>query len=178
MYKAYDQVDQCFLCKVLLQMGFDSQWVQLVIQCVSTVSFFVLLNGSRTTSFQASRGIRQGDPLSPYLFLFTIQVLSYLLSSTHEQGLITGINVARSSPILLDVLFTDDTLRFACATRQKSNTLSGILQSYTQASGQAINFQKSHVFFSKHTPPSLKHDIFENFHMQEMSLIICTIMQL
>lgn len=69
----------------------------------------------------------------------------------------------------LDVLFADDTLISARAIRQESDTLSGVLQSYTQTFGQAIYFQKSHVFFSKHTPPALKHNILQKFHMQEMS---------
>lgn len=77
--------------------------------------------------FSAVSWYQVGNPLSPYLFLFTIQILSYLQSSAHEQELLKGKKVANSAPALLDVLFADDTLLFTRVKRHELDTLSSIL---------------------------------------------------
>lgn len=80
------------------------------------------------------------------------------------------IKVSQCALALVDVLFADDTLLFARATRQKVDNLLSIIKSYTMASGQSINFQKSHILFTKHTPLSLKHELLCKFYMHELLL--------
>jgi hypothetical protein len=80
--KAYDRIDWGFLKGVQERLGFHSKWVQWVMECMSTVSYSVRFNNVPLESFKPSRGLRQGDPLSPYLFLFVADGLSQLFQ--HE----------------------------------------------------------------------------------------------
>jgi hypothetical protein len=79
MIKAYDRVEWAYLQGILQKLGFDEQWVSLVMRCVGTVNFQIKVNGELLQSFKPSRGLRQGDPISPYLFLLCGEGLSSLL---------------------------------------------------------------------------------------------------
>lgn len=76
-------------------MDFPAHWIQLIMQCVTTVSFRVRINGAYSNSFLPKAGLRQGDPLSPYLFILSMNVLSGTLIKAHENGLSKGVKVAR-----------------------------------------------------------------------------------
>ncbi|KAM1951519.1 hypothetical protein ACFX15_006123 [Malus domestica] len=105
MHKAYDRVEWDFLMAVMEKMGFNSRWRNLIMGCISTVNFSILLNGQPGSKFTPSRGLRQGDPLSPYLFLLVSEVLSLLIQRESDGGRIEGIQMDRAGPMISHIFF-------------------------------------------------------------------------
>ena len=156
MSKAYDRVEWRFIEKVLQRLGFHAKWVQLIMQCVSTVSYSYLINESVHGAVTPKRGIRQGDPLSPYLFILCGQVLSGLCRNAEKDGTLQGIRVATKCPRVNHLLFADDTMFFCQTSPANCDKLKSILWKYEQASGQKINTTKSSITFSSKNPEATK----------------------
>ena len=152
MSKAYDRVNWNFLKAVLFAMNFDSKWIKWIMECVSTIEYTLLLNGSMTRSFKHSQGLRQGDPLSPYLFLLCANVLSISLTQAEELKKIRGVKVGRSGLSFSHLLFADDSLLFFRKDNASVQNLQIILNWYCSILGQSINLAKSDVFYSPNIP--------------------------
>lgn len=106
------------------------------------------MNGQPTSSFCPTRGLRQGDPLFPYLFLFCVEALSSLIQKSVESGVLHGIKICRRAPVVSKLFFADDTIIFGRATTTELSRVKRILETYETASGQAINLHKSEIMFS------------------------------
>ncbi|RVW24169.1 UDP-glucose:glycoprotein glucosyltransferase [Vitis vinifera] len=127
---AYDNVDWYFLLTVMQKMGFGEKWIRWIRWCISTTSFSVLVNGTPTGFFQSSRGLRQGDLLSPYLFVIAMEVFSSLLKRAVDGGFMSGCRVKSRSEegvIISHLLFVDDTLVFCKASQDHLTYLVGYL---------------------------------------------------
>ncbi|XP_021737156.1 uncharacterized protein LOC110703671 [Chenopodium quinoa] len=159
MAKAYDRVEWSFLRAVMIKFGFAEQWVDRVIHCISTVSFSVLINGAPSGEFTPSRGLRQGDPLSPYLFILCAEALSGLLNRAVALGHLHGIRVAPLAPTISHLFFADDSIIFAKANLNEVDTIREVLHTYEIASGQMVNFGKTTVTFSKGVPVDRREDL-------------------
>ncbi|XP_056688714.1 uncharacterized protein [Spinacia oleracea] len=166
MSKAYDRVHWDFLLQVLRAYGFPQHWIQLVHQCISTVSYKVLVNGSISDQFRPTCGIRQGDPLSPYLFLFCMDVLSRMLQLGNDLGYFQGIRLMRGGPQMTHLFFADDVLLFFTATTNSCSQLVKVLNRFCGISGQQLNLQKSHFKISPNTPVADQQGFKDIFKMQ------------
>ena len=105
MSKAYDRVEWTFLKGMMLRLGFDNGWVKLVMRYVSSGSYSFILNGQVQRAFTPSRGIRQGDPLSPYLFVICAHGFSELLIDFERKKLFKGVKIAPSYPSITHLFF-------------------------------------------------------------------------
>ena len=117
------------------KLGFLEKWIERVMTCVTTTSFSILLNGKPYGNMTPSRGIRQGDPLSPYVFLLCAEGFTSLLAKAKSDGKIHGATICRGAPKVSDLLFAVDSLLFYRETQNEVEVVSEMLQTYANASG-------------------------------------------
>ena len=146
--KAYDHVNWECLLYLLARMGFGQRWCQWIKTCVSTVQFSVLVNGSPEGFFGNSRGLRQGDPLSPLLFLLIMEVLSKMFRKFEEAGLIHGFRAGVLGGFevrISHLLFVDDTIVFCDAVPEQLMQIRKVLSCFEAVTGLKVNLSKSEM---------------------------------
>ena len=139
-----------------------------MMECVTTVSYFILINGDPTSVIRPSRGIRQGDPLSPYMFLLCTEGLHSLLHQAEVAGHICGVSICKKGPRLTHLFFADDSLIFCQASMLECQKIQSLLSCYEKASGQLLNMHKTSLFFSKSTHPNTLNQIKVSLGVQEV----------
>jgi hypothetical protein len=159
MMKAYDRIEWSYLETIMLRLGFNRRWVASIMSVVTTVTFSVLFNGHRLDVFKPTRGIRQGDPISPYLFLLAAEGLSCLLRSRGISENLVGIQVAPTAPPVNHLLFADDSMLFFKANIGAAMEVNNALQAYCQTSGQRVNRSKSSIYFGKGCAEQIREEI-------------------
>uniref|UniRef100_A0A2N9FDK7 Reverse transcriptase domain-containing protein n=1 Tax=Fagus sylvatica TaxID=28930 RepID=A0A2N9FDK7_FAGSY len=159
MSKAYDRVEWSFLKQVMVRMGFHDKWISLIMECISTVSYSLLINGEPTGHITPSRGLRQGDPISPYLFLLCTEGLNGLIRKATLQGNIHGVSLCLRGPKITNLFFAYDSLLFCRASILECQKIQEILATYEKASGQQLNRAKTTLFFSRNTPQATQEEI-------------------
>jgi len=152
MEKAYDRLSWDFLFAVLKKFGFSDFWLGLIKQCVTGNSFSLLVNGSSTEFIRSSWGLRQGDPISPALFILAEEVLSRGITELHSRGQATAFQVLRRCPPVTHLLFADDTVIFTNGSKNSLKNLMHFLKAYETGSGQKISEGKSNFYASQKTP--------------------------
>ncbi|XP_062014320.1 uncharacterized protein LOC133730820 [Rosa rugosa] len=157
--KAYDRMEWTFLRKVMERFGFDSAWIEMVMQCVCSVRYSFLLRGKPRGLVIPSRGLRQGDPLSPYLFLIGAEGFSALLQQKQNAGLLAGIEICDAAPSVSHLLFADDSMLYASASLESCYQIQDVIETYGRASGQLVNFDKSSVVFSKNVAAPMQEAV-------------------
>jgi hypothetical protein len=146
--KTYDHVNWNFLIYLMERCGFGAKWCNWIRFCISSVRFSVLINGTPCGFFPSSRGLRQGDSLSPLLFVLAMEALSRLMDRAVERGYIEGFSMDHSNASALRVshmFFADDTLVFCGAVRDQLYHLKGVLLCFEAVSGLRINLGKSEI---------------------------------
>lgn len=163
MSKAYNRVEWGCLERIMLKMGFANKWVSTIMQCISSVKYAIRINGVPHGHIAPTRGLRQGDPLSPYLFLFCVEGLSTLINKVSINGELTGVAACRIGPRISHLFFANDGLIFCRATTRECENLQRILEEYEGASGQQLNREKTSLFFSHNTPFDVQEEIKTRF---------------
>ncbi|XP_026458485.1 uncharacterized protein LOC113358999 [Papaver somniferum] len=145
-------------------------WCELILQCISTTSISILLNGSPCKTYKPTRSLRQGDPLSPYLFIICMEALSRYLIQAENNQLIHGFKVTKDAPSISHPLFVDDCLVFTKASHQEADNMMSLIKDFGYVSGQVINFQKSGCFFSKNVHPDVCVSLIRSLNVKKIGL--------
>lgn len=159
MSKAFDRVNWDFLETVMNTMGLGLHVRNLIIFCVCSVTFSIKINGEAQGQIFPSCGLRQGDPLSPYLFLIVTEGLIALLTEIKNRSLIQGIKIYREVPSINHLLFVDDTLVFCSAVLGENRNLLDLLAVYERSFGQSIHREKTELSFSRNVSRETQHAI-------------------
>eukprot|EP00253_Pinus_taeda_P019656 PITA_19656 len=146
MANAFDRVDRTFLSKVLLSFGFSIHFVHLIKACINNPWIAPLVNGRPSNFFQAQRGIRQGCPLSPFLYILMEDSLSRKLTAERLNGNISSLKPSHGADALNHALFADNSLLLSEASTKIAKAIDSVLRSYCKASRELINESKSEVF--------------------------------
>ncbi|XP_074270707.1 uncharacterized protein LOC141594598 [Silene latifolia] len=149
--KAFDRLEWDFIRLCLTNARIDNDTISLIMRCISSSSTQVALNGNLLSSFSPSRGIRQGDPLSPYLFILCMEALSTLIHKSCDDSDWSPFPLGKGGASFSHLLFADDILLFGRASEKNLCAVQDTLHTFCSSSGQKINFSKSKLLFSKHT---------------------------
>ncbi|KAJ0938354.1 putative RNA-directed DNA polymerase [Helianthus annuus] len=144
--KAYDNINWGFVIDVLRQMGFGPRWCNWVWGVLSSARASVLVNGSPTFEFKCDKGMRQGDPLSPFLFVVAMEALSCLLNKAREVGVVSGISLPNDGPHLSHLFFADDALILGKWDASNALNIVRVLRCFYACSGLRINLGKSNLY--------------------------------
>ena len=142
-----------FLLAILTKLGFSSIWVSWIRICIFT-PFSILLHGSPFGLISPGRGLRQGDPLSPFLFILGLEVFSRLMFKEERNGSLRGLQIVRNCTAIHHLLFADDLLIFGKAIVIVTATIKACLDKYYRWLGQLVNAAKSSIRFSRNSNPS------------------------
>lgn len=144
--KAYDSVSWDFLRDTPQFFNFPSAVIELIMFWVSSSSLTLLWNGLKLDPFAPSRGLRQGDPLSPYLFVLCMERLAILIQDAINQGHWLPVSISSNGPAISHLFFADDVLLFAKAKVSQMQMIHSLLSQFCLASGLRINVAKSRAF--------------------------------
>ena len=156
---AYDRLEWSFVRMVLKHFGFPANIINLIMSCISSTSTVVLFNGNKLDSFQPIRGIKQRDPISPYIFLLCIEFLGAQINSMCENKRWDTIKASKNGPSFSHVFFANDFMLFAKANTKNSEAIVEVLDNFCTLAGQKVNLAKSRVLFSPNIARRCKRSI-------------------
>lgn len=165
--KAFDKLEWSFVRFSLKYLHFPNKLIDIIMSCIFTTSTSILINGSRTDYFTPFGGIRQGDPLSPYLFIICMEMLSRLINHEIACCRWDPIKISAKGPFISHLFLADDLVLMMDANQKNYNSLVDTLNKFCNISGQTINFNKSRILFSNNTPQDIKNHISESLAMKQ-----------
>lgn len=167
--KAFDRIEWSFIVNAMKRQDFHNHFINLVYQCISSTNLAVIINGEPTATFYPQRGVRQGCPLSPYLFVLAVNELSISLQNNMDLNNIKGVTLGPGCPKIHSLLFADDLIICGQANGTEANKINSILHNFCKASGQTPNLAKSHILFSKNVDDHSKHEVKNVFPVNDLA---------
>ena len=146
--KAYDKLEWNFIRDTLIRANLLTDLIDIIMSCISSVSTSILFNGECLEPIYPSRGIRQGDPLSPYIFILCMEYLGQLIEGKCNAHLWQPVKASRSGPAFSHLFFADDLVLFAKVDGTNCSTIRDVLDEFCNLSGQTISVTKLRVYFS------------------------------
>lgn len=168
--KAFDTVAWAFVYKALIMVNVSPRLIRIIQACMASSRVTVLVNGSGQGFIKPTRGLRQGCPLSPYIFIWAMEFLSKQLQLHLERGAIKGIKLATTAPQLTRVFYADDLMIMGKATLQEAQQMLSILNEFALASGLQVNPQKSTMWFSRCCSDNCRQQLFLAFGAREAEI--------
>ncbi|XP_021774244.1 uncharacterized protein LOC110738176 [Chenopodium quinoa] len=159
---------QYFFLHGHLLKEWNRTFIVLIPKCVSTVSYQLLVNGNPIKVFRLSCGLRQGDPLSSYLFVLCMEIFSAMINQAESTGLFKGVKVSRYAPSISHLFFADDSLLFFQPSPQACSNVLGVVQQFYDISGQMLNLQKSFVRFSPNVPENYRESLANSLQLKSL----------
>ncbi|XP_019158195.1 PREDICTED: uncharacterized protein LOC109154910 [Ipomoea nil] len=156
LHKAYDSINWGFLKTVLSDFGFPLRFINLILFSLKESTISILWNGEKLPPFESGRGLRQGDPLAPYLFILAMEKLSYLIQEKVREKDWKPIHLARGGIGVSHLFFADDLMIFGESSETQMATIMDCLNRFSHWSGLNINHTKSLIFCSNNTPNRVK----------------------
>ncbi|KAJ0467685.1 putative RNA-directed DNA polymerase [Helianthus annuus] len=144
--KAYDNVNWNFLINSMGQMGFPSRWCKWIRRILKSARSSVLVNGAPTFEFQCGKGLRQSDPISPFLFIIVMEALSTTVDKASEVGIIHGIRTPNNGPVLTHLLYADDAIMLGEWSKDNIMKMVRILRVFHICFRLNINIAKSNLY--------------------------------
>ncbi|KAJ9538568.1 hypothetical protein OSB04_031301 [Centaurea solstitialis] len=135
-----------FLIDSLENMGFGTKWRRWIEACLKSSTMSVLVNGSPTKEFGMERGLRQGDPLAPFLFLIVEENQNILFEEACEKGIFEGLKIGQEEITVSHLLYADDAIFFGKWSKSNLKILIKILECFHLLSGLKINLRKSKLY--------------------------------
>jgi hypothetical protein len=167
--KSFDKLSWQYMKALLSAFGFNKDWISWIMNLISSTFFSILVNGVPSQPFSPSRGIRQGDPLSPFLFVIMVEGLGCYIKASIQNGSLQGLPLHGLQPTASHSQFVDDTLLMNTPTMQEAIKLSSILSDFSEASDTTFNLAKSQLFFFN-TPVAIQQHL-----SQLLNTLVCTL---
>lgn len=146
MSKAFDRVNWSYLLKVLVAYGFSDKWLALIFNCISSNFFSISFSGNTFGYFRSSRGLRQGDPISPLLIILSEEPFSRDLSKLYSIGALKPYTMPKDCQVISHLLYADYVLLFANGEKRNLKKLLNFIKLYENAFRHKLNFAKSKFY--------------------------------
>ena len=144
--KAYDKVSWLYIISILKSYAFYHNWIKWIMVLVTTTSCSILLNGAPSKNFKISRGLKQGDPLSPFLFILMMEGLGRAMKAAKEEGRIYGLRLTHGGDTVTHQQFVDDTMFQGTPIVKEAKAFKQILSEFSRVAGTKVSLTKSNIF--------------------------------